>query len=66
MISTEQALPCPVCQTKIPFDPYQLIKGFKFSCPSCTAAIGVSSDSLGEVKDSMEKFDKIKAGSVKL
>ena len=44
MINQEQAIPCPSCNTKIPFDVYQLLAGAKFTCPTCYASIGLPTD----------------------
>jgi len=60
MINLEQAIPCPTCQTKIPFDAHQLMMGVQFACPGCHALIGLASESRPEVAETMEKFDNLK------
>lgn len=60
MINKEQKIPCPVCNTEIHFDTHQLLKGYKFSCQNCSASIGVSSESVSVVKESMEKYESLK------
>lgn len=60
MINNEQSIPCPVCNTKIPFDTKQLLLGVKFVCPNCNAAIGLADESKPIVKETMEKFEAIK------
>lgn len=64
MITTEQFIPCPVCETKIPFNAQQLIQGYKFTCPTCTSAVGISARSMDLVKNTMTKFDEIKKKSM--
>ncbi len=60
MINSEQSIPCPVCETKIPFDTKQLIMGAKFVCSNCQAAIGLADESKPIVKETMEKFEAVK------
>ena len=62
MINQDQSIACPVCQTKIPFDTNQLLRGVKFSCPNeqCDASIGLSTESQPMVEKSIEKFNEIK------
>lgn len=61
MINQEQAIPCPTCQTKIPFDPQQLLMGVQFTCPGCHALIGLSTESRPLVQETMEKFNEMKS-----
>ena len=61
----EQKIPCPVCKTPIPFDPYQLIKGVQFACPNCGAVVGVAQQSVDTVKNAMEEFDEMKKNVLK-
>ena len=44
MIDQEQSIPCPVCNTKIPFQVTELLIGVQFKCPNaqCDASIGLS------------------------
>jgi transcription initiation factor IIE alpha subunit len=61
MINTEQTIPCPTCNTKIPFDTRQLLMGIQFVCPNCHAAIGLAMDSKPVVEETMKKFDDVKS-----
>nr|WP_319569867.1 hypothetical protein [uncultured Draconibacterium sp.] len=56
----EQQIPCPVCNTKIPFDTKQLIAGIQFSCPNCQASVGLSQESKPLVEEAMKKFEELK------
>lgn len=60
MINQEQAIPCPTCQTKIPFDAHQLMMGVQFVCPGCSALIALATESRPEVAETLEKFDTMK------
>ncbi len=60
MINQEQAIPCPTCQTKIPFDAQQLLMGVQFACPGCHALIGLASESKPQVQETMQKFENLK------
>ncbi len=60
MMNLEQSIPCPTCQTKIPFDVQQLLRGMEFSCPGCHASIGISTESRPLVEETMEKFSEMK------
>lgn len=64
MITSDQYIPCPVCQTRIPFSPLKLIQGTKFGCPTCSASIGLSTQSKELVKDTMDKFQELKKKSL--
>jgi len=63
MINPDQTIPCPVCETKIPFDAKELLGGVKFICPSssCDATIGLASQSKPIVQDTLEKLESIKS-----
>ncbi|TAE08826.1 MAG: hypothetical protein EAZ95_16745 [Bacteroidetes bacterium] len=56
----EQSIPCPVCQTKIPFDVHALLRGVAFTCPSCFASIGIAQEALPTVNDAMQKLEELK------
>ncbi len=60
MINSDQNIPCPVCQTKIPFDTKQLLMGVQFVCPNCQAAIGLADQSKPLVQETMDKFEQLK------
>lgn len=53
-------IPCPVCQTKIPFDPPSLIRGHKFSCPNCFAAVGIAHEALETASHTFERYEELK------
>ena len=59
MIS-EQSIPCPICQSSIRFDPIALVKGYKFSCPKCSAVVGIAQDALKTANDALEKYEALK------
>ena len=60
MIQNDQTIPCPICATKIPFDTQQLLQGKQFTCPTCLAVIGLSTESRGIVEETMHKLDDLK------
>lgn len=59
MIS-ELHIPCPVCATKIPFDPVSLVKGNRFTCPGCSAIVGIAQEALDTANSAFEKYDALK------
>jgi transcription initiation factor IIE alpha subunit len=59
----QQQLPCPVCNTKIPFDVKQLLAGVHFVCPNCCASFGISVESKPIVEEAMRKLDELKQSS---
>ena len=60
MFNQEQAIPCPICNTKIPYDPRQLLLGVQFVCPNCQSAIGLAQESKPLVETTFEKFEAIR------
>lgn len=56
----EQSIPCPVCQTKIPFNATALLQGVSFTCPSCFAVISIAQEALPTANDAMKKFEDLK------
>tara|TARA_R110002072_G_scaffold85317_4_gene193405 strand:+ start:4958 stop:5161 length:204 start_codon:yes stop_codon:yes gene_type:complete len=62
MKNKEQVIPCPVCNTKIPFDTNQLLMGTSFICPNeqCNASIALSKESKPEIENVITKFENIK------
>lgn len=56
----EQTLPCPTCQTKIPFDPVALIRGHKFSCPNCQSVVGIANEEIENVSKIYQEYTKLK------
>lgn len=59
--SNGQSIPCPLCKTPIPFDTRQLIQGVQFSCPKCSVAVGLATESKDVVKTAMDRFDRLRA-----
>lgn len=59
MMRPNQSIPCPVCNTKIIFDIESLLSGQKFSCPKCSAVIGLSKESVEPTKEILEKYKKL-------
>lgn len=59
MINQKNSIPCPVCKSLITFDIRSLLEGIQFTCPNCNASIGISAESMGIVKETMEQFDKL-------
>ena len=66
MVNQEQSIPCPTCQNKIPFDAQQLLMGARFVCTNCGGAIGLAEESKPLVSETMQKFDELKSGAVKM
>ncbi|HEU4717323.1 MAG TPA: hypothetical protein VFU15_05810 [Bacteroidia bacterium] len=64
-MSDQLSIPCPDCKTPIPFDPRMLIQGAQFSCPKCKAFLGLASESKEIVRESLDKFDKMKSEVLK-
>lgn len=60
MFNTDQTLPCPVCNTKIPFDAKQLLMGVQFTCSNCQATIGLANESKPIVESALHKFEQVK------
>ncbi len=65
MIGQTQNIPCPVCNTGIPFDTKQLIMGVQFACPMCSSLIGLASESKGLVEEAMKKLEAVKGKASK-
>ena len=62
MTNLDQSIPCPVCQTLIPFDAKELLSGTQFTCPndSCDASISLAVESKSQVGEAIKKFEQIK------
>ena len=60
MINKDTTIPCPVCQTPIPFDAQSLLAGISFSCPSCSASVGLSNGSKPIVEKTMKELETLK------
>lgn len=57
---TQQNIPCPVCQTAIPFDATQLLQGVGFSCPQCGSVVSMAPESIPQGKAAIAEFQKFK------
>ncbi len=44
----------------MPIDTLQLIKGVRFSCPTCFTSIGIAPESINTVENAMTKFEALK------
>ena len=53
-------LPCPDCQTKIPFKPEDLLRGVQLTCPNCGISMGLSQQSMDTTREAMDKFNELK------
>ncbi len=56
----EQTIPCPTCQSKIPFDPVELIRGHKFTCATCASVVGIAKDDLAKAGEAYQKYETLK------
>lgn len=57
----EQYISCPDCGSKIPFDPYALVRGERFACPKCPAvSIGIDQESRDTVKNTLDELETLK------
>ncbi len=60
-MENQQYLNCPDCGSKIPFDPYALVKGASFMCPRCPSiSIGLAPGSREIVENTLNKFEMMK------
>jgi hypothetical protein len=60
-MANAQYLICPVCGSKIPFDPYALVRGERFDCPNCPdVSIGLDSGSRDIVKKTLDELENNK------
>jgi uncharacterized paraquat-inducible protein A len=55
----QQTLPCPNCNTAIPFNVYLLLQGHKFECPNCHCTVSMPSSSKPPVEKAIEQYDKL-------
>lgn len=62
---SQQNIPCPNCNTNIPFDVNALLIGASFSCSECDAKIQLANESKEVVSESIEKFNKLKQNVLK-
>lgn len=57
-----QTITCPSCQRGlIAFDIHKLVKGEKFICPTCGAAISLSTKSQPTVSNALEGLESLKS-----
>ena len=59
-MENQQYISCPDCGSKIPFDPYALVRGARFKCPQCSVSIGLDPGSQNIVEDTLDKFETLK------
>ena len=60
-MSNQPYITCPVCESKIHFEPHALVTGLHFNCPECPdVSIGLNLDSRDVVKDGLDKFSDLK------
>jgi hypothetical protein len=60
LINKESIIPCPVCHIPIPFNAQGLLAGILFSCPSCSASVGLSRESKPIVEETINKLEELK------
>ena len=60
-MSQQQSIPCPVCQSAIPFSVHALLGGAGFSCTNCGATISLHQESSHQVEETMHKFEELKS-----
>lgn len=53
-------MPCPTCQTPIPFDSKGLMEGKQYTCSNCDTKIGLSKEGYEVVKNTMDQFESLK------
>ncbi|MEM8641072.1 MAG: hypothetical protein AAGG51_20005 [Cyanobacteria bacterium P01_G01_bin.54] len=57
----QQYIPCPDCDSQIPFDPYVMLSGEQFSCPECpSVSIGIAPESREIVRNSLDELENLK------
>ena len=59
-MESSQYIRCPDCNTQIPFDPHELIRGTRFGCPNCSVSIGIERGSRETVKNALDKLGELK------
>ncbi|ALM48460.1 hypothetical protein AMR72_05825 [Flavobacterium psychrophilum] len=58
MTDIKQTIPCPVCKTGIPFDPFQLLMGVPLTCPGCGNTISLGKESSTKAKEQLDEITK--------
>lgn len=49
---------CPNCSTPILLEIVQLLQGTKFTCPTCQATVGLSTDSKSILEQAVKSYEK--------
>ena len=65
MNNKPQTLACPVCDNPVIIDVNLMIQGHQFSCTKCDSSFGIAGNSVGKVKETMNKFDHMRANALK-
>ena len=60
LLNKESIIPCPVCHIPIPFNAQGLLAGILFSCPNCSASVGLSNQSIPIVEKTMTELETFK------
>jgi hypothetical protein len=60
LINKESIIPCPICNTPIPFNAQNLLEGASFSCLSCSAVVGLPDQSRLIVERTINKLEELK------
>lgn len=64
MITDNQKIQCPDCGSDIFFTVQLLLAGAEFQCTYCKASISLNTGSAPVVKETVDKFNKLKGGLV--
>ncbi|MEL6535790.1 MAG: hypothetical protein AAFQ98_10280 [Bacteroidota bacterium] len=59
-MKNQQNIPCPVCNSPIPFSVQALLSGAGFTCVDCGATVSLSQESSHTVEETMHKFVALK------
>lgn len=65
-MNLHQSIPCPSCQSKIPFDVNYLLMGAQFACPNCGSVISLAENSKETVKQSLDDFESLRKKVAKM
>ena len=60
LINKESIIPCPICNTSIPFNAQNLLEGASFTCLSCSAAVRLPDQSRPIVERTINKLEELK------
>jgi hypothetical protein len=61
LINKESIIPCPICNTSIPFNAQNLLEGASFICLSCSAAVRLPDQSRPIVERTINKLEELKS-----